>query len=91
MGQLEHGLYHDPCDFMTLSEINTFYGFSLDGEPNADEDEGFINEAEEDDSEEDSELEADSDESDTNSSDDNLESSADELDFDMTEVSNIKL
>lgn len=36
MGQLQHGLYDDPCDSMSEMEINRFYGFEDNGEPDDD-------------------------------------------------------
>jgi len=33
MGELEHGSYSDECSGMNELEINTFYGFDLNGEP----------------------------------------------------------
>lgn len=37
LGQLEHGLYANPCDTMSQEEINIFHGFDEDGKPFNDE------------------------------------------------------
>ncbi|KJA26465.1 hypothetical protein HYPSUDRAFT_52392 [Hypholoma sublateritium FD-334 SS-4] len=52
LGQLERGIYDDPCDSMTEDEINAFFGFEEDGEPSDESDghesSGNISEDEED-------------------------------------------
>jgi len=33
MGELQHGTYDDDCEGLTLEEVNSFYNFKEDGEP----------------------------------------------------------
>jgi len=33
MGELQHGTYDDDCEGLTLEEVNGFYNFKEDGEP----------------------------------------------------------
>lgn len=47
MGELQHGTYDDECEGLTLEEVNGFYGFGEDGEPQADEDSNQSNEGQE--------------------------------------------
>ena len=39
LGELQHGTYNDECDGLTLEEVNSFYDFGEDGEPQFDNDE----------------------------------------------------
>lgn len=47
MGELQHGTYNDECEGLTLEEVNSFYSFGKDGEPQADEDSDQSNEEQE--------------------------------------------
>ena len=51
MGELQHGTYDDDCEDLTLEEVNGFYNFKEDGEPQVgDEDPERSDEEQEEDS-----------------------------------------
>ena len=47
MGELQNGTYDDEFEGLTLEEVNGFYSFGEEGEPQADEDSDQSNEEQE--------------------------------------------